>query len=83
MDAASSTPDSSSDSSDSYNSNDASRYLREWRMVENRYTEATWENSQLETHLRVAKVALHATKEEACATRARPAETDAMVAGKL
>jgi hypothetical protein len=58
-------------------------YLREWRMAENRYTEATQENGQLETRLRVAEVALHAVEEEARTARARLAEADAMVAGKL
>ena len=43
-DAASSAPASSSDYSDSYNGDDARRFLHEWRMTQNRYAEATWEN---------------------------------------
>ena len=53
-DAASSMPASSSDSSDSYNGDDAQRYLHEWRMAQNRYSEATWETGQLEIRLRVS-----------------------------
>ena len=52
--AASSVPASSSDSSDSYNGDDARHHLHEWRMVQNRYSKATWENSQLEIHLGVS-----------------------------
>ena len=53
-DAASSVPVSSSDSSDSYNGDDARSYLHEWRMAHNRYSEVTWENGQLEIHLGVS-----------------------------
>ena len=81
-DAASFVLASSSDSSDSYNGDDARRYLHEWRMAQNRYSEATWENGQLEIHLGVSQSALHAAKEEASTVRVRLAESDAMVAGK-
>ena len=81
--AASSTPASSSDSSDSYNGDDARRYLHEWRMAHNRYFEATWENGQLEICLGVSQATLHAAEEEASAVRARLAKSDAMVAGKM
>ena len=54
-DDASSVPASSSDSSDSYNGDDARRYLHEWRMAQNRYFEVTWENDQLEIHLGVSQ----------------------------
>ena len=81
-DAASSVPASLSDSFDSYNGDDAWRYLHEWRMVQNRYSEATWENGQLEIRLGVSQAALHAAEEEASAVRAWLAESDAMVAGK-
>ena len=64
---ASSIPASSSDSSDSYNGDDARRYLHEWRMAQNHYSEATWENGQLEIHLGVSQAALHAAEEEASA----------------
>ena len=53
-DVASSVPALSSNSFDSYNGDDARRYLHEWRMAQNRYSEATWENSQQETHLGVS-----------------------------
>ena len=66
-DAASSMPASSSDSSDSYNGNDARRYLHEWRMAQNRYSEVTWENGQLEIRLGVSQTALHVAEEEASA----------------
>ena len=81
--AASSVPTSSSDSSDSYNDNDARCYLHEWRMAQNRYSEATWENGQLETHLGVSQAALHVAEEEASAVRAWLAKSDAMVASKI
>ena len=64
-DAASSVPASSSDSSDSYNGDDARRYLHEWRMAQNRYSEVTWENDQLEIRLGVSQVTLHVVEEEA------------------
>ena len=47
-------PASSSDTFDSYNGDDARRYLHEWRMAQNRYSEATWENGKLEIHLGVS-----------------------------
>ena len=43
-DAASSAPASSSDSSDSYNGDDARRFFQEWRAAQNRYSEVTQEN---------------------------------------
>ena len=82
-DAASSVSASSSDSSDSYNGDDARRYLHEWRMAQNRYSDATWENGQLETHLGFSQAALHMAEKEASAVRAWLAESDAMVAGKI
>jgi len=63
-------PASSSNSFDSYNGDDARHYLHEWRMAQNRYSEATWENDQLEIRLGVSQAALHAAKEEASAVRA-------------
>ena len=82
-DAASSAPASSLDSSDSYNSDDARRFLREWRVAQDRYSKATQENDQLEIRLGVSQAALHAAEEEASVVRARLAESDAMVAGKM
>ena len=79
----SSAPALSSDSSDLYNSDDARRFLREWRVTQNRYSEVTRENGQLEICLGVSQAALHAAKEEANVIRARLAESDATVAGKM
>ena len=52
-------------------------------MAQNRYSEATRENGQLEIHLGASQAALHAAKEEASAVRAWLAESDAMVTGKM
>ena len=82
-DAVSSVPTSLSDSSNSYNGDDARRFLWEWRAAQNRYSEATWENGQLEIHLGASQAALHAAEEEASAVRARLAESDAVVTGKM
>ena len=79
----SSAPASSSDSFDSYNGDDARRFLREWRAAQNCYSEVTRENGQLEIRLGVSQAALHAAEEEASAVRARLAESDATVAGKI
>ena len=82
-DTVSSAPASSSDSSDSYNGDDARCFLREWRTAQDHYSEATWENDQLKICLGVSKAALHTTEEEASAARAWLAESDAMVACKM
>jgi len=66
-DTSSSVPAPSSDSSNSYNGDDARRYLHEWRMAQNHYSEATWENGQLEIRLGVSQAALHMAEEEASA----------------
>ena len=52
-------------------------------MAQDRYSEATWENGQLEIHLGASQAALLAIEEETNAVRARLAESDAMVAGKM
>jgi hypothetical protein len=75
--------DSSADSSDSYNGDDARHFLWEWKMAKDRYSEVTRENGQLETYLRVTEVALHVVEEETNTTWARLAEADAMVAGEF
>lgn len=62
--ATSSAPDSSADSSDSYNSDDARRYLWEGRMAKGHYSEVTQENGELETRLKATEVTLHAVEEE-------------------
>ena len=82
-DATSSALASSLDSSDSYNGDDARRFLQEWRVAQDHYSEAAQENGQLEICLGVSQGALHATEEEASAARAWLAESDAMVAGKM
>ena len=64
-DAASSFLATSSDSSDTYNGDDAWHYLHEWRMAQNRYSKVTWENGQLEICLGVSQAALHMAKEGA------------------
>ena len=80
---AASTLDSSLDSSDSYNGDDAWRFLLEWRVAQDRYSEATRENGQLEILLGASQAALLAAEEEAGAARAWLAKSDAMVAGKM
>ena len=52
-------------------------------MAKDHYSEATRENGQLESHLEASQAALLAAEEEANAARARLAESDAMVAGKM
>ena len=82
FDAASSVPASSSDSFDSYNGDDARPFLREWRVAQNSYSEATRENSQLKIHLRASQATLHAAEEEASAVRVWLVESNAAVTGK-
>ena len=81
--SATATLDSSSDSFGSYNSDDAWCFLQEWRAAKDRYSEVTQENGQLEIHLKVSQAALLTVEEETNAARARLAESDAMVAGKM
>ena len=71
------------DSSNSYNGNDAQRFFREWRAVEDRYSKAIRKNGQLEIRLGVFQAALNAAEEEASAIRAWLAKSDATVAGKM
>ena len=82
FDAVSSTPASSPDSSYSYNGNDARRFLWERRAAQNRYSEVTQENGQLEVRLGASQAALHVAKEEVSAVRARLVESNATVTGK-
>ena len=82
-DAASSGPVSSSGSSNSYDGNDAWSFCREWRAAEDHYSKAIRNNDQLEIRLGVFQAALNAAKEETSAVRARLAESDAVVAGKM
>ena len=82
-DAASSVLASSLNSSNSYNGDDAWCFFREWRVAEDRYFEVIRNNGQLEIRLGVFQAALNAAKEEASVVRARLAESDATVAGKM
>ena len=66
-DAASSALSSSSNSSNSYNGDDARRFFREWRVADDRYSEAIRNNGQLEIRLGVFQAALNAVEEEASA----------------
>ena len=52
-------------------------------MTQDRYSEATRENDQLEIRLEASQAALLTAKEEASAARAWLAESDAMVVGKM
>ena len=52
-------------------------------MAQNRYSEVTWENDQLEIRLGVSQAALHMAEEEASAVRARLAKSDTTVVGKM
>ena len=69
-DAASSVPASSSGSSNSHDDDDAQSFFREWRAAEDRYSEAIWNNGQLEIRLGVFQAALNAAEEEASTIRA-------------
>ena len=82
-DAASSTPASSLGSSNSYDGDDARCFFREWRAVEDHYSEAIRNNGPLEIRLGVFQAALNAAEEEASAVRAWRAESDAAIVGKM
>ena len=82
-DAASSMSASSSGSSNSYDGDDARCFFREWRVAKDRYSKAIQNNGQLEIRLGVFQVALNVAEEEASVVRARLAESDAAVAGKM
>ena len=77
------TPESSGDSSDSYTGDDARHFLWEWRAAKDHYSKATWENGRHESCLEASQAALLTTEEEASAVRARLAESDTMVVGKM
>ena len=51
-------------------------------MAKDRYSEATWDNGQLESRLEASQATLLTLEEEANAVRARLAKSDALVAGK-
>ena len=82
-DAASSAPASSSGSSNSYDGDDTRRFFREWRAAEDRYSEAIRNNGKPEIRLGVLQAALNVAEEEANVVRARLAESDAVVAGRM
>ena len=52
-------------------------------MAKDRYSESTWENSQLESHLEASQATLLTAEEEANASRAWLAKFDAMGVGKM
>ena len=52
-------------------------------MAQDRYSEATRENGQLEIRFGVYQATLQATGEEDSAVQTRLSESDAMVAGKM
>ena len=66
-DVVSSVPTSSSGSSNSYDSDDAWCFFREWRAAEDCYSEVIRNNGQLEIRLGVFQAALNAAEEEASA----------------
>ena len=68
-DAVSSVPASSSGSSNSHDGVDAWSFFREWRVTEDRYSEAIQNNGQLEIRLGVFQAALNAAEEEASTIR--------------
>ena len=76
-------PESLGDSSDSHTGDDARHFLREWRAAKDHYSKATWENGRHESCLEASQAALLTTEEEASAVRARLAESDTMVVGKM
>ena len=76
-------PNSSSDSFDFYNGDDARCFLREWKTTQDRYSKATQKNGQLEIRLGASQATLHTTEEEASVAWAWLAESNAMVAGKM
>lgn len=75
--------ESSDDSSDSYNGDDARHYLHERNEAMDRYSEATRENWRLELALSASQAALAAVEGEIGAVRAKLAESDARIAGKI
>ena len=81
--AASSAPASSSGSSSLYDGDDAWCFFQEWRAAEDRYSEAIWNNGQLEIRLGVLQAALNAVEEETNTVQAWLAESNAAVAGKM
>ena len=74
---------SPSDSTDSYDGDDARHFCREWNAMVDRYSEATRHNGQLEFALNASQAALSAMKVEANVVQAQLAKSDARVAGKI
>ena len=73
---------SSDDSSDSYNGDDARRYLHEWNAAMDRYSEVTPERGHLEFTLNASQTALATVEGETNTVRAQLATSDARVVGK-
>lgn len=74
---------SSSDSANSYNRDDARRFLRERKETRDLYSEATRKVGRLEKCLNATQAALSAAEGEISAARALLADTDARVAGQF
>ena len=74
---------SSDDSSDSYNGDDARRYLCEQNAAMDHYSEVTHESGRLEFALNASQTALATIEGETNAVWAQLAASDARVMGKF
>ena len=74
---------SSGGSGDSYNGDDARRYLRWWKGTRDLYSKATREIVHLQLCLKVTQAALTAAEGEASTARALLSATDGRVAGTV
>ena len=73
----------SSGSGDSYNRDDARRYLRWWKGTRDLYSEATREIVRLQLYLEVTQATLTAAEGEACTARVMLSTADGRVAGTV
>ena len=74
---------SSTDSSNSYNGDDAQRYVHEWDEVLGRHWEATQETERLEATLAASQTAFAIVEGESSAVWVRLAVFDARVVGRI
>lgn len=74
---------SSTGSADSYNGDDARRFLCQWNKTHDLYYTATREIGRLELYLEATQAALSAAEGETLATHAMLADADARVADKV
>lgn len=77
------SPSSSVESSDSYNGVDARHYLYEWDEALGRCWEADQEHEHLVEALAASQTALATVEGESGLTRARLADSDARIAGRI